>query len=126
MRMRKVLPVFVILALSCGTGCKSGAWAQQSAPPVPDQKKQAVELCSLPPAFDEKIFAVLKQQAAHGKAAAQCSLGVMYEFGKGVPQDHTRATFWLRKAAEQGSTEAQAMFIMLYSCEAGLSRPPRR
>jgi TPR repeat protein len=101
----------------------SGAWAQQSAPPVPGQKKQAVDQCGLPSAFDEKSIAVLKQQAVHGKAAAQYSLGAMYEFGNGVPKEHTRATFWLHKAAEQGSTCAQAVLILLYSCEADTSMP---
>jgi hypothetical protein len=36
MRMRNVLLVFVILVLICGTGCKSYAWAQQSAPRASD------------------------------------------------------------------------------------------
>jgi TPR repeat protein len=106
-----IVPVLLITA--------SGAWAQQSAPPVPNQKKQAAELCSLPQAFDEKSIAALKQQAAHGIAAAQCSLGAMYALGRGVPMDYTRATFWLRKASEQGNREAQAMLLLSYSCEVG-------
>jgi TPR repeat protein len=110
-----VIPALLITA--------SGVWAQRSAPPVPDQKKQAVELCSLPPAFDEKSIAALKQQAAHGKAAAQCSLGRMYTLGHGVPRDHAQGTFWYRKAAEQGYVYAYGMLLISYSCSMGWSRP---
>jgi hypothetical protein len=45
----------------------SGAWAQRSAPPAPDQKEQTVKLCSEPPALDEKSIAAFKQQAASGE-----------------------------------------------------------
>ena len=74
----------------------SGAWAQ----------------CN--PVFGAQNIATLKQQAAHGKAAAQCSLGGMYEDGKGVPQDYAQAALWYRKAAEQGYAEAQFFLGSLY------------
>ena len=31
----------------------------------------------------------------------------MYDSGKGVPQDHSEAVQWFRRAAEQGYAEAQ-------------------
>jgi hypothetical protein len=120
--MRNVLLVFVVLALICGTGFKSGAWAQQSAPPVSDQKPETLTTsqpsrtaqCSVLPALDQKSVAVFEQQAANGDAAAQCGLGGMYEVGTGVPQDYVQAAFWYRKAAEQGDAVAQVSLGYLY------------
>ena len=66
------------------------------------------------PAFGAQNIATLKQQAAHGKAAAQCSLGAMYEDGKGVPQNYAQAVAWWRKAAEQGEAEAQWRLGYMY------------
>ncbi len=40
--------------------------------------------------------------AEQGNAKAQFNLGVMYENGKGVLQDHKAAVKWYRLAAEQG------------------------
>ena len=75
----------------------SGAWAQ----------------CDL--GFGAQNIATLKQQAVHGKAEAQCSLGLMYEMGEGLPQDYAQAAFWFRKAAEQGDPYAQWKLGNLYS-----------
>ncbi len=74
----------------------SGAWAQ----------------CN--PVSGAQNIATLKQQAIHGKAEAQCSLGAMYEDGKGVPQDYAQAALWYRKAAEQGDAGAQFFLGSLY------------
>ena len=38
---------------------------------------------------------------------AQNNLGVMYEQGRGVPQDYEQAAAWYRKAAEHGEIFAQ-------------------
>ena len=40
--------------------------------------------------------------AGQGNAVAQYHLGMMYDFGKGVPQDDHEAFAWYRLAAEQG------------------------
>ena len=45
--------------------------------------------------------------AEQGDAIAQSNLGVMYEFGLGVPQDYVQAHMWFDLAAEQGSKKAQ-------------------
>ena len=45
---------------------------------------------------------------------AQFNLGVMYDEGKGVPQDHIEAEAWFRKAAEQGNPDAQFTLGLLY------------
>jgi hypothetical protein len=38
---------------------------------------------------------------------------LFYEGGLGVPQDYTRAYAWLKKAADQGDSEAAAMIVKL-------------
>jgi len=45
--------------------------------------------------------------AESGHATAQYNLGLMYEQGMGVPQDHARAVAWYRRAAEHGYVKAQ-------------------
>lgn len=45
--------------------------------------------------------------AGKGDARAQFWLGVMYDQGKGVPQDAREAEKWFRLAANQGDADAQ-------------------
>ncbi len=45
--------------------------------------------------------------AESGDPRAQFNLGHLFEEGKGVQQDSTRAVAWWRKAAEQGYVDAQ-------------------
>ena len=52
--------------------------------------------------------------AADGNRAAQYNLGMMYNEGKGVPQDSAEAIIWLRKAADQGDVEAQYDLGFIY------------
>ncbi|MDR2882093.1 MAG: sel1 repeat family protein, partial [Azoarcus sp.] len=48
-----------------------------------------------------------KRAADRGDLVAQNTLGMMYERGQGVVQDHSEALKWYRKAAEKGSVDAQ-------------------
>jgi len=57
----------------------------------------------------------LKAQAAQGDPVAQVKLGYTYDFGKGVPQDYTKAREWYEKAAAQGIAEAQILLGLLYA-----------
>lgn len=41
----------------------------------------------------------LQKQAAQGNASAQYNLGVLYDSGRGVPQDYAKARLWYEKAA---------------------------
>lgn len=50
---------------------------------------------------------ILRPLAAQGNATAQFNLGVMHDFGQGVPQDHADAARWYRLAAAQGHAAAQ-------------------
>lgn len=49
----------------------------------------------------------LRQEAERGDAEAQYDLGLLYENGEGVPQNHAEAAKWYQKAAEQGDADAQ-------------------
>ena len=63
--------------------------------------------------------------AEEGDAIAQHSLGVLYEHGRGVPQDHAQAVKWYRKAAVQGNAGAQSSLALMYS-KARRGRCPSR
>src|SRR5436190_89785 len=41
--------------------------------------------------------------AERGNPRAQAFLGFMYQYGRGVPQNYALATYWYRRAAEQGN-----------------------
>jgi uncharacterized protein len=58
-----------------------------------------------------RVFFPLAQR---GDAAAQTYLGLMYETGRGVPQNYTEAAIWYRRAAEQGDSLAQYSLGLLY------------
>lgn len=49
----------------------------------------------------------LRALAEYGQARAQYDLGLMYDQGKGVPQNNKEAMRWYYLAAEQGDARAQ-------------------
>ena len=51
------------------------------------------------------------EQADAGDAEAQYSLGMMYAYGEGVPEDDVEAVKWYRMAAEHGDEEAKKILI---------------
>jgi TPR repeat protein len=53
---------------------------------------------------------------------AQFRLGVMYDSGRGVPEDHKQATQWLTKAAETGLGDAQFYLGMIYDKGRGVPK----
>jgi TPR repeat protein len=55
-----------------------------------------------------------KEAAEQGDAEAQTCLAIMYEYGRGIPQDHAEARKWYRTAAEQGDVNAQCELGMMY------------
>lgn len=69
---------------------------------------------SMTVAVSAQSIAELKQRADKGDAGAQLDLGVMYDRGTGVPQDHAAAVRWYRKAAEQGNAQAQYNLGLMY------------
>ena len=52
--------------------------------------------------------------AGQGLARAEYNLGVMYDKGRGVPQDYLEAMKWFRKAAEQNHAKAQYNIGFMY------------
>ena len=61
---------------------------------------------------------LLQTVAEQGFSTAQVILALMYEKGKGVPQDSAEAVHWYKLAAEQGNKSAQYnLEVMYYSSE---------
>lgn len=58
--------------------------------------------------------ALIRPMAEKGVAFAQFNLGVLYDQGKGVPQDNALAMQWYQKAAEQGLPQAQINLGIMY------------
>ena len=52
--------------------------------------------------------------AEAGDTNAQNGLGVMYNYGEGVPQDYKEAVKWYTLAAEQGEADAQFNLGLMY------------
>src|SRR5256885_4391856 len=52
--------------------------------------------------------------AEHGLAVAQFNVGLMYDMGQGVLQNHGEAVDWYRLAADQGRPDAQYQLGHLY------------
>jgi len=42
------------------------------------------------------------------------NLGIMYQEGKGVPQNDVKAAKWYLKAAQQGNADAQNIMGIIY------------
>lgn len=59
-------------------------------------------------------LADLRARAEVGDAQAEYNLGLMYDTGRGVPQDYAEAVRWYRLAAEQGHIEAQHQLGRMY------------
>ncbi len=56
----------------------------------------------------------LIEKAEGGDAEAQFNLGVAYDNGEGVREDHKEAVKWYRKAADQGFADAQYYLGKMY------------
>ncbi len=69
---------------------------------------------------------VIQPLAERGNASAQSTLGAMYQFGQGIPQDYQQAVAWYRKAAEQGHSEAQHNLGVMYAIGLGISQNHRQ
>ena len=53
--------------------------------------------------------------AEHGHPAAQYNIGVMHEWGNGVPQDNANALKWYKRSAERSHKDAQNNLGAFYS-----------
>ena len=61
-----------------------------------------------------KAAKLYRLAADQGNAAAQSTLGAMYEEGLGVPKDYSNAINWFRLAADQGHAQAQHYLGVMY------------
>ena len=59
-------------------------------------------------------FELMRAAAQEGDAQAQCYLGVCYQNGQGVEQNHQEAVKWFRKAADQDDPVAQCYLGVCY------------
>lgn len=57
--------------------------------------------------FESEIFYIFELKFHKGLSASQGTLGSMYAHGYGCQKDKDIAVSWLKKAANQGSTDAQ-------------------
>ena len=62
----------------------------------------------------EKAVTDIEFLANGGEARAQFDLGLMYDQGKGVPQNDARAMYWYGLAADQGEPRAQYNLGLMY------------
>ena len=63
-----------------------------------------------------------KPLAKRGDAAAQSYLGVMYDLGRGVPENNETAFKWYTLAAEQGHVLAQHELGAMYALGQGVRK----
>ncbi|MGH8274191.1 MAG: tetratricopeptide repeat protein [Gammaproteobacteria bacterium] len=63
-----------------------------------------------------------RKAATRNVAAAENTLGVMYDNGYGVPLDYANAREWFGKAAAQGYARAQYNLGLMYSDGKGVPR----
>ena len=71
---------------------------------------------------DKRLFEEQQVLAEQGVANAQYSLGLMYDNGRGVPEDDKEAVKWYRKAAEQGYAKAQYNLGAMYFLGMGVPK----
>lgn len=107
-RIRYTLAVLVALGLwasatSCWAGIDEGRWAYERGDYATAWRKW-------------------RPLADQGDAPAQFYLGLMYDEGKGVPQDYTQAVWWYRLAAAQGNAAAQNNLGIMYVKGWGVSQ----
>ena len=63
---------------------------------------------------------ILRPLAEAGNIEAAYTVGVIYDFGRGVNQDDMAAGIWYRIAAEQGMPEAQLAIAVLFDTGEGI------
>ena len=70
--------------------------------------------------MERRVAATVRHLAE--RRSAQYNLGVMYDTGRGVPQDYAEAVRWYRKAADQGHAKAQSDLGVMYKNGEGVSQ----
>ena len=114
-----------------GSLSSEGVYLNAAPATKPAQKTPTISVPA--PRFDD-VYAAAKRGdyatalkgyrilAERGSAAAQNNLGIMYEYGNGVVQNHAQAVRWYRKAAEQGNALAQTNLGDMYEYGKGIAQ----
>jgi uncharacterized protein len=68
----------------------------------------------------QTAFETWRPIAEQGNADAQFNLGTMFEDGKGVAQDFSKAVHWYRRAAQQGDAPSQFNLGSMYAAGMGV------
>ena len=74
------------------------------------------------PTVAEPIFKWFQKLAEQGNEQGQIRLGLMYEFGRGVPKDLYQAFTWYKKSAEQGNALCQSQIGEMYYLGKGVEK----
>ena len=106
----KILSHAVILGVAIAFA--SGVYAQSF-----EQSNEAMKRGD-----NQAAFAGFTKLAEKGNSHAQFMLGMMYEFGQGIPADDGQAFMWYKKSAEQGESIAQARLGLLYAKGLGTTK----
>lgn len=62
-------------------------------------------------------FKQIQAPAQQGDSESQYALGYMYYYGKGTPMNHALGKEWIKKAADNGDTNAQQAYQMIVQQE---------
>ena len=108
--------VFLGFTVSASAQTSAGSAAYNSSPILGKGNMEA-RLIRTPNAEEVKRY---RRAAERGDAPAQFKMALMYDRGKGVPQDYAEAVRWYRKAAEQGFVEAQYNLGSMYDSGVGV------
>ena len=68
----------------------------------------------------------IRRDAENGDAAAQYTLGGLYDMGLSVEQDYKEAAKWYRKAAKQGYADAQYSLGLRYLLGEGITQDHKK
>jgi TPR repeat protein len=90
--------------------------AMAALPPIPVWH---LEHDGAPPA---KIMRAWRKAADGGHSQAQFSIGLCYEYGKGVTEDHKAAAEWYAKAAAQGDADALCSLGLVFEYGKGVAQ----
>jgi TPR repeat protein len=70
-------------------------------------------------------FKQIQAPAQQGDPESQYALGYMYYYGKGTPMNHTLGKEWIKKAADNGDSNAQQAYQMIVTQEqTNITNPP--
>ena len=77
---------------------------------------------AFPQEATENVFIIeWMKRAEQGHIIAQVKLGLIYDKGRGVPQDYQEAIRWYHAAAEQGDTDTPFILEVIYDKGEGVS-----